>query len=252
MDATVGQCVRKPTPNSAISLYEHLDRVRELLEYLRLPVSRQAFLVELMPLLKRFRNIEKTSEYGLTIEDARSLVEKTHRVSDVLRFEAPTLQALVLVDKRYSVESLMSGVHKLFGESVFWAMPEIAQFDFTQAGKCIAYEVPTASAFHSLRGTEAVLRSYNSELVTDAIAEHPMWGPMVAQLRKITDDPPPKQLLDNLDNLRISFRNPTQHPESRYDMDDAQDLFNLCVDVVNRMIKDLFGRGKLTESEIPF
>lgn len=47
--------------------------------------------------------------------------------------------------------------------------------------------------------------------------------------------PPPAALLDNLDNIRRSFRNPTQHPDKIYDIQEAQDLFHLCVDVVNRM-----------------
>lgn len=64
----------------------------------------------------------------------------------------------------------------------------------------------------------------------------------------MTSDNPQKELLDNLDNIRVSFRNPTQHPEKRYDIDEAQDLFNLCIEVVNRMAKDLLKRKIWSES----
>ncbi len=63
-----------------------------------------------------------------------------------------------------------------------------------------------------------------------------MWGPMIISLRKRKKSRPPDVLLNNLDNIRVSFRNPTQHPEKIYDIQEAQDLFGLCVDVVSRMI----------------
>jgi len=39
-----------------------------------------------------------------------------------------------------------------------------------------------------------------------------------------------------LDNIRRSFRNPTQHPDKIYDIQEVQDLFGLCIDAINRMI----------------
>jgi hypothetical protein len=48
-----------------------------------------------------------------------------------------------------------------------------------------------------------------------------------------------RPLLDNLDNIRHSFRNPTQHPDKIYDIQEVQDLFGLCIDAVNRMVKIL-------------
>jgi hypothetical protein len=35
--------------------------------------------------------------------------------------------------------------------------------------------------------------------------------------------------------IHRSFRNPTQHPVKVYGIDDVQDRFELCVDVVRRM-----------------
>jgi len=45
-----------------------------------------------------------------------------------------------------------------------------------------------------------------------------------------------KTLFDNLDNIRFNFRNPTQHPETIYDIELSQDLFSICIDVINRMV----------------
>jgi hypothetical protein len=46
-------------------------------------------------------------------------------------------------------------------------------------------------------------------------------------------------LLNNLDDVRMHFRNPTQHPEKTYDIEEAQDLWGRCVDATNRMSKYL-------------
>ena len=64
--------------------------------------------------------------------------------------------------------------------------------------------------------------------------ERRMWGPLVSQMRQRTRRPP-ESLLSNLDNIRVSYRNPTQHPDAVYDIHMAQDLFGLCIDVVNQM-----------------
>jgi hypothetical protein len=48
---------------------------------------------------------------------------------------------------------------------------------------------------------------------------------------------------NHLDNIRVSFRNPTQHPEAIYDIHEVQDLWSICVDVINRMVKILKDHG---------
>jgi hypothetical protein len=68
-----------------------------------------------------------------------------------------------------------------------------------------------------------------------------MWGPILADFPKhpsvikiITD---PEALLAQLDYIRRQFRNPTQHPEKVYDIEETQDLWGLCTDVITRMAK---------------
>jgi hypothetical protein len=49
----------------------------------------------------------------------------------------------------------------------------------------------------------------------------------------------PVPLCNQLDHIRVSFRNPTAHPEKIFEIDEAQDLLSICIDAANRMIKDL-------------
>jgi len=151
--------------------------------------------------------------------------------------EAQGNVAFILTDKRIDVNKLLSAVPALMAPGVFDSLPDVARYDFMEAGKCIAFELPTAAAFHLLRGTEGMLRHFYCSLVRRGRVE-PLWGPMVESLRR-RRTPPPAPLLDNLDNIRRSFRNPTQHPDKIYDIQEVQDLFGLCVDAVNRMVLSL-------------
>lgn len=90
-----------------------------------------------------------------------------------------------------------------------------------------------------MRGAEGVLRFYYEKIVTRNRVKIQVWGEIIKDLKNKKTNKSPKELLDNLDAMRTNFRNPTQHPERRYDIEEVQDLYNLCIDVVKRMIKDL-------------
>jgi hypothetical protein len=70
-----------------------------------------------------------------------------------------------------------------------------------------------------------------------------MWGNMIDQLKAKakakSKNKPPASLLASLDLIRTAYRNPTQHPEAIYEIDSAQDLFGVCLDVVGKMAEEL-------------
>ena len=176
---------------------------------------------------------ETASDASLTAAQATKLRSITRDLRETLFAEAEGRVAFIVTDKRIDIHKLLNNIGALLAPGVFEKLPEISRYDFTEAGKCVAFERPTSGAFHLLRGTEAVLRQFYCGIVKRGRAKL-MWGPMVESLRK-RRSAPPKPLLDNLDNIRMSFRNPTQHPDKIYDIQEVQDLFALCVDVVNRM-----------------
>ena len=49
----------------------------------------------------------------------------------------------------------------------------------------------------------------------------------------------PAKILQLLDHIRNDYRNPTQHPEARYSIDEAQDLLPLMISACNKMHSDL-------------
>jgi hypothetical protein len=152
--------------------------------------------------------------------------------------------AYVVTEKRIDVEKLLNNIERLFPSGIFGRLPNISRYDLTEAGKCVAFERPTAAAFHLLRGTEAVLRYFYTSRVKRKRCPL-MWGPIVNHLRA-QKKPPDITLLNNLDNIKNSFRNPTQHPEMKYNIDEVQDLFGLCIDVINRMIRSVPSKKRRT------
>jgi len=168
------------------------------------------------------------------LNNTMGLIRKT------LDAEAFQKKAFVASPKRgWGVDQLLKEPSSMFAKGIFNAVGECARYDFQESCRCLAFERPTAAAFHMLRGTEDVLRDYYCSIVKQRRLkpQQRMWGPMVEQMRK-RRRPPPAELLDALDQIRRNYRNPTQHPEAIYDLDRAQDLMSLCISVVNEM-----GRG---------
>ncbi|MFY1617850.1 hypothetical protein [Micromonospora sp. WMMD736] len=174
----------------------------------------------------------------LSADEAILIRQAAHIVQSTLVAEAQGIYAYVTKDKRFNVDKLLNDVESIMAPGVFDKLPEVAKYDLGEAGRCIAFETPTAAAFHLMRGTEDTLRWFYCSIVKRGRLDQKqmVWGAIVNHLRK-RHDAPPAILLNNLDNLRTGFRNPTQHPDKIYDIEEVQDLFALSLDVINRMVK---------------
>jgi hypothetical protein len=215
-----------------------LIRFFSFLDKLDLRVTKRAAR-PLEDILKEFLKAGKNARLSET--QASHLKELIRDTGTTLAAELEGLSAYITTPKRHDIKKLTEDVASLFSPGTFDKLPWIAQYDFKEAGKCIAFELPTAAAFHMLRATEAVLRVFYCTLVHQKRCDQ-MWGPMISDLRKRGKGAPHKVLLDNLDNIRGSYRNPTQHPEAIYNIEEVQDLWGLCVDPVSRMAKILPSR----------
>jgi hypothetical protein len=217
------------------SLVWFIDEFFSWLSVLNLPVTETA-AQELRLLRDELEKLPKKATVGQEL--ANKVKIACDKLDATLDAELKLRSAFVVTPKRLSQDHLLRSPGDLFAPNVFQKLPILARFDFTEAGKCIAFGLPTAAAFHIMRATEGVLRFYYCSIVKRNRVKHLLWNDIVQHLRR-RHHPPPKALTDNLDNLRVNFRNPTQHPEARYDIDEAQDLFFISIDVVNRMIKNL-------------
>jgi hypothetical protein len=157
----------------------NIDELIDALERYGLTVSARA-AVE----LRAFRDhLDDTpDDYSLSAEDALELRRMVTDLRKTIEPEALGNVAYILRDKRYDVNKLLERIWELLDVGVYAWLPDIAKYDFREAGRCIAVESPTAAAFHVIRGTESALREFYCGVVRRNRSAL-MWGPMVTSLR---------------------------------------------------------------------
>lgn len=161
------------------------------------------------------------------------------KIETVIFPESIIKKIYVLPNRRFNSEYLLNNPQNLLKEGIFEKLDEIAKQDIRSACRCILFGEATAAAFHILRATESVLKSYYFHHKKQNRISKPMWAPMLNELKAKIKNKPPETLLTSLDLIRSAYRNPTQHPEAIYEIDSAQDLFGVCLDVIGKMGSEL-------------
>lgn len=209
----------------------------ESLKTLDFPVS--AGLAFTQGLTELVDELDTDEDATLSEDDAGKIHEAIDVIRPALDVEALNSKAFIVSPKRWDVDKLLREPSSMFSPGVFAQLDELTQFDFEEACRCLAFERSTAAAFHMLRGTEGTLRAFYCSVIKQKrlAKKDRMWAAMLAQLRG-RSKPPPAALLDELDNIRNNYRNPTQHPEAKYDIHRAQDLLGVCISVVNQMAQE--------------
>lgn len=170
---------------------------------------------------------------------ASTISDELSNIETVVFPESSIKKIYVLPNRRFNTDYLLNKPQNLLKAGAFDKLEEIAKHDITSACKCLLFGEATASAFHILRATESVLKSYYCHHKRQNRLPNPMWGNMVDQLKAKTRNKPPLPLLNSLDLIRTAYRNPTQHPEATYEIDSAQDLFGVCLDVIGKMAEEI-------------
>jgi hypothetical protein len=199
-----------------------------------------AFLnsTDFIKLEKRINSLE-TDSTKIEESISKELIRLFKYVESIVFSEATTKNIYLIPERRFNSDYLLNHPEKLLKDGTFDKLSEIARHDITSASRCILYGESTAAAFHILRATEDVLKSYYHHHRQQDRLDKPMWANMVDQLRAKRTKKPPAALLDSLDMVRNNYRNPTQHPKKLYDIDEAQDLFGVCLDVIGKMGAEL-------------
>ena len=97
-------------------------------------------------------------EPNISIWKITEIREAAKEFETVLRTECQIMDTYFVSKKgTHSTKDLVENAHYHVPEPSRSSLPEQTKRDFDYAGKCIAFDVPTAAAFHLLRGTEAVI-----------------------------------------------------------------------------------------------
>lgn len=132
----------------------------------------------------------------------------------------------------------------LFGLKAFEQFPR-AIYDIEEAGKCLAFERSTACVFHLMRVMEEGLKILARAL---AIPYAPSWEAYLRQIKDRVDEdhlkktsewkqmePFYKDLLGDLQMVKIAWRNPTMHIVRKYTPEEAEGIFGAVRTMMQRL-----------------
>ena len=189
---------------------------------------------------KELSEIEELSEKDnkLDGETNTKLIESILDLESTLLCEAKEHVIASPIPRRFILDHLLSQPGNILGKGVFDNLTQVAKHDLSYACKCIAFECSTAAAFHVLRCVEECVRVLHNAYFPRKDSSK-AWGPLIKELSEKPKNPKPDEtLIEHLNHLRKRFRNPTDHPEKIYEIEEAEDIVHMAVDVINRVSRD--------------
>lgn len=226
------QNLKSSNKECIILLREHLQQ----LQIMNLAVSLNIFKRPVEALIRTLEGEEADLISDVNLNRMNQLLDKTDAALDS---ELTLKMILSVTQKRFDTESLLNTPKSLLANSIWEKMSEQSRVDFMEGTKCIAMNLPTASAFHLMRSVEQSLKDLYFHFVKRNRLDKPMWAAMVRKLREKNNPKPASEVLDTLDIIRVNYRNPTQHPEKNYSIDEAQDLLNHSIVVINCIYREI-------------
>jgi len=174
----------------------------------------------------------------LNVTQKTRLIDGIMALEDTLLSEAEEHVIASPVPRRFALDHLLNNPGSILGRGVFESLTDIAKYDLASSCKAIAFECPTAAAFHILRCIEESVRVLYKAYFPRKDASR-AWGILTRELSDKPKKPQPDEtILEHLNHLRKRFRNPTDHPEKIYEIEEAEDIVHMAVDVINRISKD--------------
>jgi hypothetical protein len=171
-----------------------------------------------------------------------SIATKAKDFETVLANEMPGLAIYSVTQKGiYATEDLISQAELQIPEGLRSRLSEKARDDLRESGKCLAYEICTATAFHMWRAVETVMCQYYKHLsggksFEDDGVTNRNWGQYIKSLNAKGAN---GKITTFLDHIRDEYRNPVSHPEETVELDEAFGLFNVGIGAITQMLKEL-------------
>jgi hypothetical protein len=172
------------------------------------------------------------------IEEADNLLKQIHKLhedvlnkSELAQFNVPSVanaarsfETTLLAELRdldvyfvspvgiFSTSALLTKAEEMFGENRRF-LPEITVQQIKEAGKCLAFSLGSAAAFHLFAALESVLREYYDKLSGNAPRpKNPSMGAYLDELSELQSVD--KKLLAALWQVKDLHRNPSIHFET--------------------------------------
>lgn len=135
----------------------------------------------------------------------------------------------------FRIDNLLLLPETAFPLHLIEKVPDV-KYDVEQCTKSLAFELPTACAFHLMRIFEKVLISYAKKQDIELEEKKRSIGNVID---KITSQGKNNQVIDILKNIKNHYRNPLMHSEINVDIEEAIALLGVINGALNLLIKNL-------------
>jgi hypothetical protein len=161
-----------------------------------------------------------------------------HRFETIFKADLPRMTVFAAERKGiYQTEGLIDRAEEHFPAAIRKRLPKQAKTDLHFAGKCLAFDTPTACAFHMWRALEVVFGAYHVSITGKTFAEAGVnrnWFKYIQALEAAGAD---EKITGNLDHIRDHYRNPIMHPNENVTDDQAFSLFGAGMSLITQVMQ---------------
>ncbi len=172
----------------------------------------------------------------LTWSEAYDVTNNLRNFETVMSAELQNC-AVYFVSKKsiYETADLIERAENVLPEEIKRDLTSQNISDLKEAGKCIAFNLPTAAGFHVMRAIEPVLLDWHRFVVKQDPTQK-NWGTYLQELKKANANP---DVMAVLNQIRSIHRNPVMHPEVILTIDEAIDLFDIGKAAIRAMVVEI-------------
>jgi len=152
----------------------------------------------------------------------------------------------------YSTSKLIDAADETFPEELRPIIPEKTRSDWCAAGRCLAFNLLSASGFHVARAVEGTVESYY-QLATGKQKTLNSWNDYIKALEPLVVTPSPDgklqpsaKVIGELKQMKDDYRNPIVHPRVVLSEPDARMLFANGESVIIAMAQEIRDAQKAT------
>jgi hypothetical protein len=177
------------------------------------------------------------NERALTELEVWSLKFRKDAFRPIFLSEVSTFPSFLVTEREgYDINMLIDDGKKLFPIALAIKAPDSVR-DAMEAGKAIAFQLPTAAGFHIFRVVESVLKRYWDHVAKASRPKLETIGNYATELEKAKVGD--LKIIESLKQLAKLHRNPLIHPEVILDVGEEIEILGISRSVVGAMLKTL-------------
>lgn len=205
----------------------------------------RGLLATIKSILEPFDLDKKVSAWEIT-----SIQQQYGQYKAALTGELAIIDAYFVTQKGgFDTTSLL-----MFGENLFPSdlISKVAEAlpDVREAGKSLAYDLPTAAGFHVFRVVESVLRKYHAH-VTGGKSPPKVRNMGVYIKSLVSSGVGNQKVIYALQQMKDLHRNPVSHPEAILSQEEALAIFGIARSVITPMLAELPTPALTTSAPLP-